>query len=165
MADKVKAIPPGMHTVTPYLTVVDAKKAIAFYEKAFGSKTLVVMPTPDGKVMHAEIKIGDSVIMLGEECAQMNSLSAETRGGSTGALMLYLEDVDASFEKAVKAGCTVKMPVTDMFWGDRYGALVDPFGQSWSLATHIEDVPPEEMGKRAEEAFKQRTQQMAGAAK
>lgn len=162
MTNKVKAIPTGMHTVTPYMIVNDAVKAIAFYKAAFGAEEIMVMHMPDGKkVMHAEIKIGDSTIMMGEECAERGCVSPETAGKVTGSLMIYSEDVDAAFAKALKAGCTVKMPLMDMFWGDRYGQLADPFGHMWSLAQHIEDVAPADMPKRAAEAFKQ----MAGAGK
>lgn len=156
MAGNVKAIPTGMHTVTPYLIVRDAIKAIEFYKKAFGAVEHVLMHNPDGKsVMHAEIKIGDSIIMMGEECKERGCISPETAGAVTSSLMLYFENVDAAFDQAVKAGGSVKMPLMNMFWGDRYGQLTDPFGHMWSLAQHIEDVPEQDMPKRAAEAFKQ----------
>ena len=161
MSDKVKAIPTGYHTVTPYMVMCDSTKAIEFYQKAFGAEQVVLMHTPDGKVMHAEIKIGDSMIMMGEECQERGCVSPKTAGHVTSSLMLYFEDVDSAFQKAVKAGATVKMPLMNMFWGDRYGQITDPFGHMWSLAQHIEDVPEAEMPKRAAEAFKQ----MAGANK
>jgi uncharacterized glyoxalase superfamily protein PhnB len=144
----VKPVPDGYHTVTPYLTVREAAKAIAFYAKAFGAEELFRMPGPGGVVMHAELKIGDSIVMLGEESPQMGTSAPPTIGGSPVSLMVYLNDVDASFARAAQAGCTVQMPPTDMFWGDRYGKLQDPFGHHWSLATHKEDVSPEDMAKR-----------------
>ena len=158
MAKTKHPIPPHLHTVTPYMVVRDTKKAMDFYAKAFGAEILMSMDGPDGKVLHGEIKIGDSVIFLGEECAQMNQLGPESRGGSTSALMIYVNDVDASFDKAVKAGCTVLMPVADMFWGDRYGRLTDPFGHGWSLATHIEDLSAEEIKKRQDAAVREMAQ-------
>ena len=144
----VKPVPDGYHTVTPHLVVRDAAKAIDFYAAAFGAEELYRMPGPDGAVMHAELMIGDSRVMLGEEAPQMGALSPQTIGGSPVSLLLYVKDVDASFTRAGGAGCTIQMPPTDMFWGDRYGKLVDPFGHKWSLATHKEDVSPEEMAKR-----------------
>jgi uncharacterized glyoxalase superfamily protein PhnB len=144
----VKSIPDGYHTITPHLAVRDAAKAILFYAKAFGAEELFRMPGPGGTVMHAELKIGDSIVMLGEEAPQMGASSPQTIGGSPVSLLIYVKDVDASFARADKAGCTVQMPLTDMFWGDRYGKLLDPFGHHWALATHKEDVSPEEMAKR-----------------
>lgn len=144
----VKPVPDGYHTVTPYLVVRDAAAAIAFYAKAFGAEELFRMPGPGGVVMHAELKLGDSIVMLGEESPQMGTSAPQTIGGSPVSLMVYLNDVDASFARAAQAGCTVEMPPTDMFWGDRYGKLQDPFGHHWSLATHQEDVSPEDMAKR-----------------
>jgi PhnB protein len=144
----VKPVPDGYHTVTPYLVVRDAAAAIAFYAKAFGAEELFRMPGPGGAVMHAELKLGDSIVMLGEESPQMGTSAPQTIGGSPVSLMVYLNDVDASFARAAQAGCTVEMPPTDMFWGDRYGKLQDPFGHHWSLATHQEDVSPEDMAKR-----------------
>ena len=144
----VKPVPDGYHTVTPHLVVRDAAKALAFYAKAFGAEELFRMPGPGGVVMHAEMKIGDSIVMLGEESPQMGTSAPPTVGGTPVSLMVYLNDVDASFSRAAQAGCTVQMPPTDMFWGDRYGKLQDPFGHHWSLATHKEDVSPEDMAKR-----------------
>ena len=144
----VKPVPDGFHTVTPHLAVRDAAKALAFYAKAFGAEERYRMPGPGGVVMHAEVQIGDSIVMLGEENPEMGSSSPQTIGGSPLSLMLYVKDVDASFARAAGAGCKVKMPPTDMFWGDRYGKLEDPFGHLWALATHKEDVSPEEMAKR-----------------
>ena len=144
----VKPVPDGYHTVTPHLVVRDAAAALAFYAKAFGAEELFRMPGPGGVVMHAELKFGDSIVMLGEESPQMGTSAPPTIGGSPVTLMVYLNDVDASFARAAQAGCTVEMPPTDMFWGDRYGKLEDPFGHHWSLATHKEDVSPEDMAKR-----------------
>lgn len=146
----VKPIPAGYHTVTPYLVVNDAAGAIDFYKRAFGAQEIMRMAGPQGKIGHAEIKIGDSVIMLGDEmpAANMSTRSPQSVGGTTAGLMLYVENVDSAFQQAVNAGAKVEMPLGDMFWGDRYGRLVDPFGHSWSLATHKEDVAPEEMSRR-----------------
>jgi uncharacterized glyoxalase superfamily protein PhnB len=144
----VKPVPDGYHTVTPHLAVRDAAKAIAFYATAFGAEEILRMPGPGGVVMHAEVRIGNSIVMLGEEAPQMGAVSPQTLGGSPVSLLLYVNDVDASFARAERAGCTVQQPLTDMFWGDRYGKLEDPFGHHWGLATHKEDVSPEEMAKR-----------------
>jgi uncharacterized glyoxalase superfamily protein PhnB len=144
----VKPVPDGYHTITPHLVVRDAAKAIAFYAKALGAEERFRMPGPGGSVMHAELNIGDSVVMLGEEAKERGALSPQSIGGSPVSLLIYVEDVDASFARADKAGCTVQMPPTDMFWGDRYGQLVDPFGHRWAIATHKEDVSPEEMARR-----------------
>jgi len=144
----VKHIPDGYHTITPHLAVRDAAKALGFYAEAFGAEEMFRMPGPGGIVMHAEVKIGDSIVMLGEESPEMGTLSPKSMGGSPVSLLIYVKDVDASFARAGKAGCTVKMPPTDMFWGDRYGKVEDPFGHQWALATHKEDLSPEEMAKR-----------------
>jgi len=154
MTDEVKAVPDGFHTVTPHLTVRDGNRAIEFYKKAFGAQVLHVMPAPGGKVMHAAFKIGDSIVMLNDEFPEHGGASAPpATGGSGVALHVYLENVDAAFDRAVSAGASVKMPPMDMFWGDRYGQVIDPFGHRWSLATHIRDVTPEEMKQAQEEAF------------
>jgi len=145
---KVKAVPDGYGTVTPYMAIRDAARAIEFYNKAFGAEELFRMPGPGGRVLHAEIQIGNSRIMLGEESLEQGAPSPQTLGGSATGLLLYVTDVDASFNRAVKAGCTAEMPPTDMFWGDRYGKLADPFGHKWSIATHKEDVTPEEIARR-----------------
>lgn len=152
----VKPIPEGYHTVTPYLIVKGAAEAIDFYKRAFGAEEIARMLDPDGRrVVHAEIRIGDSVVMLADEFPEMNYLGPLSRGGPTSTLFVYVEDVDAAFAQALAAGATLKMPVTDMFWGDRYGQLTDPFGHHWSLATHKEDVPPEELQRRSEQFFAQ----------
>jgi uncharacterized glyoxalase superfamily protein PhnB len=150
---KAKPIPDGYHTVTPYLAIRDAAKAIEFYKKAFGAEEIFRMPGPDGKVMHAEIRIGDSPVMISEEFPEYGTKSPQALGGSPVNIFLYVENVDKVFEQAVKAGATVTMPVADQFWGDRYGKLDDPFGHSWSVATHVEDVAPDEMAKRAAKAM------------
>ena len=154
MASEVKAIPEGHRTVTPYLTIQGASEAIAFYVKAFGAREVERMTNPDGsKVMHAELKIGDSLIYVGEECPEYGALGAKALGGSPVGLHLYVEDVDAAFERATAAGAEVEMPLMDAFWGDRYGKLVDPFGHKWSIATRKEDLTPEQMKERMAAAF------------
>ena len=152
MTEKVKAIPTGYHSITPYLIISGAAQAIEFYTKAFGAVELFRMPTKDGKVGHAEIKIGDSVIMLADEVGEMGYLSPQSLKGSPISLLLYVEDVDSVFQRAVDAGAEVKRALENQFYGDRMGTLADPFGHTWSLATHIEDVAPEEMKKRMEAA-------------
>ncbi|HEX2343204.1 MAG TPA: VOC family protein [Vicinamibacterales bacterium] len=151
MAD-VQPVPQGYHSVTPYLVVDGASRAIEFYKRAFGAVERFRMPAPDDKVGHAEIQIGDSVIMLSDPFPGMGS-SAPFGTQESAGLMLYVPDVDAVFKQAVDAGATVTMPLDNQFWGDRYGKVRDPFGHSWHLATHVEDVSPEEMMKRAEAAF------------
>jgi PhnB protein len=147
--EKVKAIPDGFSTVTPYLYFQGAAKAIDFYKNVFGATELMRMPGPDGKIMHAEIKIGDSRIMLGEENPQMGTLSPKSTEGSPLLLYVYAPDVDAVVEKAVKAGAKLDQPVKNQFYGDRAGSVTDPFGYKWFVATHVEDVAPEELKKRA----------------
>jgi len=151
----VKAVPEGTHTITPHLVVVGAEQALEFYKKAFGAQVAGVHKTPDGKVMHAEFKIGDSKLMLNDEFPGMGSLSPKTLGGSPVVLNLYLDDIDKIFNQAVSAGATVTMPLANQFWGDRYGQIKDPFGHIWALGQHVEDVAPEEMERRAREAFAQ----------
>lgn len=146
--NKVKPVPEGYSTVTSYLHVRNATQALEFYKKAFHAKELVRMPGPGGKIMHAEIQIGDSRIMLSDEFPEMGNKSPHTLGGTTGGLHLYVYDVDAWFKQAVAAGAQVKRPVENQFYGDRLGTLVDPFGHVWSIATHVENVSPEEMKKR-----------------
>ena len=149
----VKPIPDGYHTVTPYLVCRGAAKAIEFYTKAFGAKEMFRMPMPDGSIAHAEVQIGDSMLMISDENPDMGAVSPQSLNGTPVNIFLYVKDVDAAFQQAVKAGATGVMPPTDMFWGDRYSKLSDPFGHSWSIATHKEDVAPEEMGKRAAAAM------------
>ena len=156
MPATVNPIPKGFHTVTPSLCVRNAADAIEFYKKALGAKELVRMKTPDGRVMHAELQIGDSIIFLSDEFPEMGKTRApQTLGGVTGVLNLYVEDVDTSFKRAVDSGASATMPVPDMFWGDRYGTITDPFGQMWGLATHKEDVSPQELEKRSQDFFGQ----------
>jgi uncharacterized glyoxalase superfamily protein PhnB len=149
----VKPIPDGYHTLTPFMTVRDAARAIEFYKQAFGAVDKGVMKDPSGKVMHAELKIGDSIIMLGDEYPDFGALSPQSVGGSSSGLHIYLEDVDAAFTRAIKAGAIVEMPVADMFWGDRYGKLRDPFGHKWSIGTHKADLSMEEMKRGMDEAM------------
>jgi PhnB protein len=148
----VKPIPEGYHSVTPYLIIEGAGEAIEFYKKAFGAKELFRFPTPDGKVGHAEMKIGDSPIMLADAYPAMGYNSPKSLGGSPVSLMVYVEDVDTVFNQAVAAGATLKEAVTDNFYGDRSGSLIDPFGHVWHVATHKEDVSMEEMEERAKAA-------------
>ncbi len=151
MATKVQAIPEGYHTITPNLVVRDASKAIDFYKKAFGAEEKFRLPGPDGKIVHAEIKIGDSVVMLADEMEGMTK-SPTAYGGSPVGFYLYFEDVDAAWKRAVDAGAKPVMPLADMFWGDRTGRLEDPFGHSWSPAQHTNDPTPDEF-KKGQEAF------------
>ena len=151
---KVSPVPKGYRTVTPYLTVNDGAAALAFYGRAFGAREIMRMPAPGGKLGHAEFRIGDSIVMLSDEFPGMSSCKAPTSlGGTTVSMFLYVPDVDAAFRRAVEAGCKVIAPVMDMFWGDRFGKLNDPFGHEWGLATHKEDLTPDEIGKRAQEFF------------
>jgi PhnB protein len=150
----VKAIPEGYGTVTPYIVVREAGKAIDFYKKAFGAEEVFRMPGPDGKsVAHAEIRIGNSMVMLSDENPEWGTKSPLTLGGTPVSLFIYSPDVDAAFKRAVDAGCSAEMPPADMFWGDRFSKVKDPFGHSWQIATHKEDVPMEEMEKRAKEFY------------
>jgi len=149
---EVRAIPKGYHTITPHIVVPEGAKAIDFYKKAFGAEELVRMPGPGGGIMHAELRIGDSVVMLGEEMPDMGAKSPKAYGGSPVGFYVYVENVDAAWERAVKAGAKPVRPLTNMFWGDRTGRLEDPFGHNWSLAQHVEDLTPEEI-KKGQEAF------------
>jgi PhnB protein len=149
MSTTVKPIPEGYHTVTPYLIVRNAARAIEFYKKAFGATELMRMAEPSGRIGHAEIRIGDSPIMLADEVPEMGFRSPESFGGSPVSILLYVEEVDAVFNQAVAAGAKVQRPVADQFYGDRTGGVTDPFGHIWYIATHKEDVSPEEMRKRA----------------
>jgi PhnB protein len=150
----VQAIPQGYHSVTCYLIVPNSVEAMALYRQAFGAEEVMRMPGPDGQsTMHAEIRIGDSFIMLSDENPQWDSKSPKTLGGSPVGLHLYVEDADAVYQQALKAGCAEVMAPQDMFWGDRYGKVRDPYGHLWGIATHQEDVSPEEMERRAAEMF------------
>ena len=148
-----KAIPDGYYTVTPHLVVKDAGGAIEFYKKAFGAEEVFRMPGPGGKVMHAELKIGNSHVMINDEMPSFGALGPQSIGGTPVTLHLYVNDVDSTFKRAISAGAKEEMAVADMFWGDRYGKLVDPFGHKWSVATHKEDVSPEECARRMEKEF------------
>jgi PhnB protein len=149
----VKPIPEGYHTVTPYLAVDDAAEALEYYKKAFGAMERGRMEAPDGKIGHAEIQIGDSLVMLSDPFPQASTRTPKELGGTTASVFLYVEDVDGFVQRAIDAGATVSMEVADQFWGDRFGTITDPFGHSWSVATHIEDVPPDEMAERAKAAM------------
>ena len=149
----VKPIPEGYHTLTPYMTVRDAVRAIDFYKQAFGAQERGVMKSPDGKVMHAELKIGDSVIMLADEFPEFGAVAPESGASTSMGLHIYVTDVDDAFDRAVKAGAKVEMPVSDQFWGDRYGKLRDPFGHKWSIATHVKDMSADEMKESMDEAM------------
>jgi uncharacterized glyoxalase superfamily protein PhnB len=146
-------VPAGYHTVTPHLVCRGAADAMAFYARAFGAKERMRMSGPDGSVAHAEMKIGDSIIMLGDEMPQMGASAPPTIGGSPVNIFLYVKNVDKLFEQAVAAGATADMPPADMFWGDRYCKVTDPFGHHWSMATHIEDLSQKEMAKRGAAAM------------
>ena len=148
----VKAIPEGYHSVTPYLICRGGAAAIEFYQKAFGAVELFRFPSPDGKIGHAEIKVGDSPIMLADEYPDMGYHGPQSLGGSPVSLMIYVDDVDTVFNQAVAAGATVKEALQDKFYGDRMGTVIDPFGHRWHLATHKEDVSVEEMQRRAKAA-------------
>lgn len=151
MAKSNQPIPPGFHTVTPHLIVRDAAKAIEFYKKAFGAEEICRMPVPDGRLMHAQLKIGNSMIMLCDEFPEHEcGLSPQSLKTAHATMHIFVEDVDKAYQRAVDAGANAVMPPMDMFWGDRYGRLVDPFGQPWSIATHKEDLTPEEMMKGME---------------
>jgi PhnB protein len=154
MKNKTKPIPEGFNTLTPHLVVKGASKAIDFYEKAFSAEEIRRMPGPDGKsIMHAELKIGNSRLMLVDEFPEMNARGPESIGGTPVTIHMFVEDADTVFNRAVNAGAQVRMPLADMFWGDRYGVLADPFGHLWSIATHKEDLTPEEIRKRMQSSF------------
>jgi uncharacterized glyoxalase superfamily protein PhnB len=154
MGSAVKPVPEGTHTITPGMIVKGAADAIAYYTKVFGAKEVSRMSCPQtGAIMHAELQIGDSKLMLSDEFPDHNCVGPKAIGGSAVTLHLYVDDVDATFEKAVDAGATPTMPPADMFWGDRYGKLVDPFGHQWGIATHIEDVPHDQMHDRMMKAM------------
>jgi len=148
MAGKVKPIPDGYHVITPYLIIKGAAAAIDYYKKAFGATELMRMPQPDGRVGHAELKIGDSIVMLADEFPEMQVLSPVSLGNTPVGLLLYVENADAVFDKAISLGGKVNKPMADQFYGDRNGTLQDPFGHKWTIATHKEDLTPEEMARR-----------------
>src|SRR5437667_5026012 len=154
MSQKVQPIPQGFHTLTPHLIVRNADQAIEFYKKAFGAEVRGdVARMPNGKVLHAELRIGDSILMLNDEMPEAGALSPLSGGSSSVTLHVYLPNVDAAFERATSAGAQVKMPLQDQFWGDRYGVVSDPFGHKWSLATHVKDLSPEQMQRAQDEAM------------
>jgi PhnB protein len=148
-----KPIPEGYQTVTPYLSVDDAAAAIDYYKRAFGAEERVRMSAPGDKIGHAELQIGDSVVMLADALPQFTTKAPKELGGTSVSLMVYVEDVDAVVQRAADEGGTITMEVADQFWGDRFGAVTDPFGHLWTIATHVEDVPPEEMAERAKAAM------------
>ncbi len=163
MTPSKNSCPKGFHTVTPALTMQDPDKAIDFYKRAFGAEERMRFHGPDGKrIMHAEIKIGDSIIFLGDEHPEMGCTGPQTLGGTPVGFFIYVDDVDQVFNRAVSAGAKSEGPVSDMFWGDRCGTLIDPFGHKWTIATHKEDLTMEEIGKRAQGFF---AEKMAGQAR
>ena len=153
MTNKVKPVPEGYHTLTPYLTIRNAAQALEFYKRAFGAEESFRIASPDGKIGHAEIRIGDSAIMLSDEFPEMGARSPESIGGSPVMLHLYVENVDELVERAVKTDGRLERPVADQFYGDRGGMITDPFGHKWWVATHVEDVPPDELERRSKAAF------------
>jgi PhnB protein len=151
--NKVPAVPAGYHAATPYLTVHDGAGALEFYRRALGAREVMRMAAPGGKIGHAEIRIGDSHIMLSDEFPGTSTKAPKSLGGTTGSIMPYVPNVDAAFQKAIDAGCMSIMAPADMFWGDRFGKLEDPYGNQWGMATHKEDVPPKQMAERAKAAM------------
>jgi PhnB protein len=149
----VQPIPEGYNAVTPYLAVEDASSAIDFYKRALGAKERSIMPGPGGAVMHAELEIGDSLIMLSDPFPQASTKPPKELGGTSVSIFLYVDDIDAVYKQAIDAGASSLMEPDDMFWGDRFGSIQDPFGHSWTIATHVEDVSPQEMEKRSQEYF------------
>lgn len=160
MSQNVKPIPTGYHTITPNITVKDAAKAIDFYKNAFGATEVMRMPGPGGKVMHAELKLGDSTFMLGDEMPEMGNKGPKSYGGTPTSFYVYVENVDNAWKKALGAGGKEVMPLNTMFWGDRTGRLEDPFGHHWVLAQHVKDVTPEEMKKAGDEWMKEMQSKM-----
>jgi PhnB protein len=148
-----KPIPEGFHTITPALSLDDAAGAIDFYKRAFGAEEVVRMPAPNGKIAHAEIKIGDSLVMLSDMFEQSQGKTPKDAGGTTVSLWMYVEDCDQIYRQALDAGATSTQEPEDMFWGDRWGRVTDPYGHDWSIATHVEDLSPEEMERRGQEAM------------
>ena len=153
MASHVSPIPAGYHSVTPYLLISGAANAMAFYAKAFGAVEVMRLQGPDGKIGHAEIRIGNSHVMIADEHPDMGFLGPLTRGGTTVSLLIYVEDVDAVFAQAIEAGATELRPLCDQFYGDRSGTVTDPWGHVWSIATHVEDIPQAEIDRRFQEFF------------
>lgn len=155
MAKTAQAIPKGYHTVTPSIFVAGAAKAIDFYKKAFGAEELMRFPSPDGKIMHAEIRIGDSIIMLGDEMPEHGGRSPKALGGTPVGFFIYKDNVDAEWKRAIDAGARQIQPLIDQFWGDRAGCVEDPFGHRWWLAQHVKDLSPDELRQAAESFFSQ----------
>jgi PhnB protein len=155
MAKTVKRVPEGYHTLTPHLVVHGAAQAIEFYKKAFGAKELRRSPGPGGKLMHAELQIGNSRLMLNDDFPEMGAVSPQALKGTPVTIHIYVEDADAMFQQAVKAGAKVLMDLADQFWGDRYGVVTDPFGHHWSIGSHIKDLTPEELQKAGAAAMAQ----------
>lgn len=153
MSKPVRPIPEGYHSVTPYLLIKGAGEAIEFYKKAFAAVEVLRLQSPDGKIGHAEIRIGESHVMLADEHPEMDFLGPQTRGGTTVSLLIYTPDADAVFDQAIACGATEMRPICDQFYGDRMGTVVDPWGHVWSIATHIEDLPQAEIEKRFTEMF------------
>jgi len=162
MADKVKPVPDGVNTITARLSVRDASKAIEFYRQAFGAQLTFLLKAPDGKVMHATMQLGDSRFQLGEELPGMSAPSPQKLGGSPIVLHICVENVDDLWNRAVAAGAKVRLPLANQFWGARFGQVIDPFGFTWALFSHVEDVPPEELKRRAD-AFSKGMERTAGA--
>ena len=160
MSANIKPIPDGFHSVTPYITLKNAAEAIDFYKRAFGATERYRLPMPDGRVGHAELLVGNSIIMLADECHETGNQSAQTLNGSAVGFALYVEDVDKAFKKAVQAGATVKEDVENKFWGDRVGSVMDPYGHKWMILTHVEDVSPADMKSRMDKMFNEHS--MAG---
>ena len=153
MQPTVKAIPNGMHTITPHITVRDAARAVEWYKEALGAEERSRVPLPGGKLMSVELWFGDSTVMVADEFPEMGVLSPQTVGGTSTVLQLYTQDVETLWKRAVDAGAVVLHPLQDQFWGDRHGQLTDPYGHRWGLAQHLRDVPPEEVARAAAEAF------------
>ena len=148
-----KPIPEGYSTITPYLAVDDASAAIEFYKRAFGAKEIGRMPGPDGGIAHAELEIGDSKVMLSDPFPQSSAQPPKKVGATTASIFMYVEDTDAAIKKAADAGATITMEAEDQFWGDRFGSVEDPFGHTWAIATHVEDLSPEEIAERGKAAM------------
>lgn len=153
MSKSISPVPPGYHTVTPYLLIRGASDAIAFYKEAFGAVEVLRLTSPDGRISHAEIRIGDSHVMIADEHPEMDFLGPQSRGGTTVSLMVYVPDADSVFARAIKAGAQELRPLCDQFYGDRSGAVTDPWGHVWSISCRIEDVSPEEIQRRFQELY------------
>ena len=159
MAENLKGVTPGGHTITAHLSIKGAEKAVEFYQKAFGAEVRALHKTPNGMVMHASLRIGDSTLMLADDFPNSPAPAPTTLGGSPVVLNIYVENVDVLFNQAVAAGAKVLMPLANMFWGDRYGQISDPFGHIWALGTHVEDVAPDEMERRSKAFFTEMSKQ------